>query len=782
MSEEDVVAPAPEASVAAVSAAQEENSPKVEAPSKAVEEYAKPSAQEASKAEEKAASKSTPKRKVATGGEAAKPAAQEDGDAEANAATKPAPKRKAAAESAATPRKRRTPSPRLSKKGEAAKAKEKKEGEDTESEPEKQQPKKRAKTKAAATPSKAGKKSPGRKKNAATAKKAAMGDADFEDEQQKQAETRVGALSEDVKAKYGLFGEIVWAKMGGYPYWPGVITDPRLLPLKLQEAALKVVGTKYFVFFYVSNNLYASGSPGAAVSYKMIESWDDTKFNYREGHPEKDSKAPKRRTILMEAIELADKEIKLPVEERADGMLKPDEKPTKVVTETPAPAKRKPGPKSKAAAAKAAPKKTTPKKQEKDAKVEAVAEVVQEESTASEYTEKAATSVGTQEEEEEAAGPSLSKEEIKAKVASRKTPSRKKVAADDGAAASGVSAKKPSKSTTKAGGKANGTVLSKTASEIDSKRKKEIELVVPHKTVKSADIREMTEEAAKKKLSGPKSKTKKDKGDYKVGDLSTFASKLTRLHAKESARNNDEVVGMLRELFDEKVMHRSDVERSGLAAIIAVLRKSSSPTVGQTAKALRKHMIQMLKKEQQSEAVDTSKKQKAEVDAAAGKATKKRKVEDGSAVKTEENTQEAAVESSGVEGDTAEKAENPAESGDATKEEEAKPAATDDSPKVKDREAADKPGMQKSKAATTAVSKKPKKSKNERPSSPTKAAAMPAAASANGEGDIFKGQTDLDKNRAVFVDMLSKILQPNGPTHAELAKEIDVRSMALRFH
>ncbi|RLN26484.1 hypothetical protein BBJ28_00010418 [Nothophytophthora sp. Chile5] len=695
MSEEDVAAPAPKASVAAASAAQEKNPPKVEAPSKVVEESETPDA-------------------------------QETGKTEAKAATKPTPKRKAATESAATPRKRRTPSPRLSKKDEAAKAKEKKEGEDTESEPEKQQPKKRAKTKATATPSKAGKKSPGRKKSAAATKKAAMGEVDFEDEQQKQAETRVGALSEDVKAKYdSLFGEIVWAKMGGYPYWPGVITDPRLLPLKLQEAALKVVDAKYFVFFYVSNNLYVK--------------------------------------------------IKLPAEERADGLLKPDEKPAKVATETPAPAKRKPGPKSKAAVAKAASKKTTSKKQEKNAKAEAVAEVAQEESTASEDTEKAATSVGTQEEEEEAAGPSLSKEEIKAKVASRKTPSRKKVAADDGAAASGVSARKTSKSTSKAGGKANGAVVSKTASEIDSKRKKEIELVVPHKTVKSADIREMTEEAAKKKLSGPKSKTKKDKGDYKVGDLSTFASKLTRLHAKESARNNDEVVGMLRELFDEKVMHRSDVERSGLAAIIAVLRKSSSPTVGQTAKALRKHMIQMLKKEQQAEAADTSKKQKAEVDDAAGKATKKRKVEDGSAVKTEEKTQEGAVENSGVKGDTAEKADNPAESGDATKEDEAKPLTTDGSSKVKEEEL----DMQKSKAATTAVSKKPKKAKNERPPSPTKAAAIPAA---NGEGDIFKGQTDLDKNRAVFVDMLSKILQPNGPTHAELAKEIDVRSTALRFH
>lgn len=44
----------------------------------------------------------------------------------------------------------------------------------------------------------------------------------------------------------------------------------------------------------------------APVLFKMIEPWDDTKFNYRAGHPEKDSKAPKRRVKLMEAIEVAD--------------------------------------------------------------------------------------------------------------------------------------------------------------------------------------------------------------------------------------------------------------------------------------------------------------------------------------------------------------------------------------------------------------------------------------------------------------------------------------------
>jgi hypothetical protein len=186
-----------------------------------------------------------------------------------------------------------------------------------------------------------------------------------EDETQRQMEQKVAALSDDIK---GRFGQIVWAKMGGYPYWPCIILDPRLLPRKQQEAAMKVLETKFLVFFYVSNNMCVAEVVDTArgvlshvgivvtlrsapIMFKWIESWDDTKANYRDGHPEKDSKAPKRRVKLLEAIDLADvrasgcawrwtlggangcgllcwcyllqEEIKLPIEERAGGLLKP---------------------------------------------------------------------------------------------------------------------------------------------------------------------------------------------------------------------------------------------------------------------------------------------------------------------------------------------------------------------------------------------------------------------------------------------------------------------------
>ncbi|KAL3659040.1 hypothetical protein V7S43_015924 [Phytophthora oleae] len=87
---------------------------------------------------------------------------------------------------------------------------------------------------------------------------------------------------------------------------------------------------------------------------------------------------------------------------------------------------------------------------------------------------------------------------------------------------------------------------------------------------------------AAKKLCGQKRNAKIDKGDYKVGDLDSFTRKMAQLLAKESARNDDELVVMMHELIKETLIYRTDVERSGL---------SLSPAVGNTARALRKHMM-----------------------------------------------------------------------------------------------------------------------------------------------------------------------------------------------
>ncbi|KAG7396281.1 hypothetical protein PHYBOEH_002548 [Phytophthora boehmeriae] len=630
---------------------------------------------------------------------------------------------------ALTPRKRRVSSPRVAKKTDSKPE----DGEDTESEPEKQ-PKKRAKT------IKTIKKTPGRKK------KNPEPEPLSEDEEQRRVELKVAALSDEIKSK---FGQVVWAKMGGYPYWPCIITDPRLLPPKLQESIIKVLDSKYLVYFYVTNNF-------APVSFKLIEAWDDTKFNYREGHPEKDSKAPKRRVKLMEAIELADKEVKLPVEERANGLLKPEQRPEPAAT-TPAPVKRKPGRPLGSTKAKAAAKaalKKTPKKRAKDKE-------------GGDEAGQSADNMDTQEDDEDAAGPTLSKDEIKAKVASRKAPSKKK-AAEDSANVSGASAKKPAVKQ----GKANGSAH-KSATEIDSKRKKEIELVVPHKTVKSADIREMTEEAAKKKLGGSKNKAKKDKGDYKVGDLGSYASKMARLHAKESARNNDELVAMMQELFEETMMYRSDVERSGLAAIIAILRKSLSPTVGQSASALRKHLMKILNDD--TESVTSSKKDKLGAhNDAAGPASKKRKVENGSAMKAEDAAQKSQVKAESRSVENSDKKDNSAakDPSDVNASPEKKtdaPSAEDASPKKETR----------SNSATDVTAKTDDATENpKRSSSPSK---VTKSAEGAKEDDLFQEQQEhLNKNREIFVDMLSQILDHDGAKRADLAKEIEA-TMFERF-
>lgn len=62
------------------------------------------------------------------------------------------------------------------------------------------------------------------------------------------------------------FGEIVWAKMGGYPFWPSLITDPRLLPDKLQKTAMKDLESKFFLYFYATKNLYVTLIALAVVS------------------------------------------------------------------------------------------------------------------------------------------------------------------------------------------------------------------------------------------------------------------------------------------------------------------------------------------------------------------------------------------------------------------------------------------------------------------------------------------------------------------------------------
>jgi hypothetical protein len=359
----------------------------------------------------------------------------------------------------------------------------------------------------------------------------------------------------------------------------------------------------------------------------------------------------------------------------------------------------------------------------------------------------------TAEEEEDSAAPALSKDEIKAKVASRKTPSRKKVDGVD------AGAKKTTKAQAKANSKASST---STKGDIDTKRKKEIELVVPHKSVKSADIREATEQAAMRG-SGDKVKGRsKDKVAYKVGDLAVFASKMTRLQAKESAKNNDELVGMLGQLLKEKSIDRADVERSGLAAIIAVLRKNSNPTVASTASAVRKHMILILTYDTTADnKAPSKKKHAADGDTDLRSAPKKPKLGNSSS--------SAAADARAIK----------AESGSADGVSKEADAKTDAPAEVK---------TEASKSKGAALANGSAGSGNgvnsEDPATPT-VVTDPSLSAVDGDlktkdEDIFKGETNLDKNRVAFVEMLGEVLKANGPAHDKLAKEIEVRETRMR--
>ncbi|GLD96421.1 hypothetical protein PINS_up005104 [Pythium insidiosum] len=407
------------------------------------------------------------------------------------------------------------------------------------------------------------------------------------------------------------------------------------------------------------------------------------------------------------------------------------------------------------------PKKPGRRGRKKKEETEAAAEA-----SAAKSQEPEAAEAPAEEEEPEAAAPALSKEEIKAKVASKKAPSKKKAAVDDksnGAAA----AKKPAKAAAAA---AKSDTVSKT--DIDAKRKKEIELVVPRKSVKSSDLREATEEATRKQLTGGKSKEKhKDKIEYKVGTMSQFAKKMTRLNANESSKNNDELIEMLTQLFEEKIVYRSDVEHSGLAAIIAILRKATNPTVAQTASAVRRHMMKVLKDDSVVEA--PPKKHKAE-STPEGDAMPSKKA------KTEPTNEAEPMPASPTSAATTpeESEKKAAASTEPAKTEEPAPVAAaeskpDEDTKVKEVEAPGKGTADEPMKPSDAVEKEntPVVSSTGAESPSKDEAALPTETKPI--DSTPRPDPSTDKARMNCIDMLGKALEPNGSKNVEIATQIE---------
>ena len=51
------------------------------------------------------------------------------------------------------------------------------------------------------------------------------------------------------------YGQIIWARMHGFPFWPALVLDPRKVDSKLQAMALGCIRSKYLVQFYCTHNM-----------------------------------------------------------------------------------------------------------------------------------------------------------------------------------------------------------------------------------------------------------------------------------------------------------------------------------------------------------------------------------------------------------------------------------------------------------------------------------------------------------------------------------------------
>jgi hypothetical protein len=106
-----------------------------------------------------------------------------------------------------------------------------------------------------------------------------------------------------------LYGEVVWAKFGSFPWWPSFIYDPAKLPTicskDVRDKAVKLHMKQYVVYFY------ADATFGFA-SAKLVKP-----FNEETTAQFKGQKIVKGyQDSYAKAIELANEQIKLPASER----------------------------------------------------------------------------------------------------------------------------------------------------------------------------------------------------------------------------------------------------------------------------------------------------------------------------------------------------------------------------------------------------------------------------------------------------------------------------------
>jgi hypothetical protein len=106
------------------------------------------------------------------------------------------------------------------------------------------------------------------------------------------------------------YGEVVWAKFQGFPWWPSYIYDPDKLPTtagkEVKDKAPKLVGKQYVIYFY------ADGTFGFVTSKQIRPFNEETAKQFSTGQ-----KVGKRyEESFQKAVALAEEQVKLPVAER----------------------------------------------------------------------------------------------------------------------------------------------------------------------------------------------------------------------------------------------------------------------------------------------------------------------------------------------------------------------------------------------------------------------------------------------------------------------------------
>nr|CCA13923.1 conserved hypothetical protein [Albugo laibachii Nc14] len=530
------------------------------------------------------------------------------------------------------------------------------ENEDTESDPEPQKKKIKI-AKAGSTPKKKAPNS-SRKRKATSSEVESAVDFDII--------SRVAALPQEVK---DLFGQLVWAKMQGYPYWPALVVDPRYLPASQQKQAIRSFETsKYWVFFYRARNF-------GPVPCKSVEKWLDASQKYREGFPAAAAKPSKRRKELMGAIEDADVDYKLSVTERAAEFLEYTDGTPKRASKAQAVSSQQASQDQVAANKESGSTPTINKQKVARPKDKIIDKVAPGSSVGIEKNTLQHIDKEKKSQAEEQPTPAIAKDECGAesiqqplsKTTIDKIPSGNVVESKIGDA----SIHQPLSKTTidKIPSDSPGNVaegkdekesikqpLSKTTIDkipfwnvVESKSGND-SIQQPLTTTIDKEPSNSSVQSVEDILcqSQPATHTLETKSDpetqrTQVIDESTkgftemqlikididaqtsevavvrevesgridwlvFGKRLTSLSEDESA-NRDELLQMLTKVFEAKKIWKVDIEKSGVGPVISKLRKSTNPSLAQTAKSLRKYLIATLNKDLKAQDNKSRKKQ-----------------------------------------------------------------------------------------------------------------------------------------------------------------------------